>query len=162
MVEDYTLRTVTFDDVDNIAKIYNSNPTFLENHLGVSKVSTDFIRNEIREMKKIGFVSEIIINRQTRDILGFCDYKFGDCIYLSLLMIDGKLKGQGIGTQIYQFMEKRFTDQKACSIRIDVVDDYIGNVLGFWEKQGFISQEDIVIEWNRKKSNAKIMKKTII
>lgn len=46
-------------------------------------------------------------------------------------------------------------------MRIDVIDDYEGNVVGFWEKQGFILQDRIVLEWGGKKSSACVMKKIV-
>lgn len=157
--KDYAWKIATFDDVDDLVKIYNSNPTFLENHLGASKISRELILDELDEMKEMGFVSELLIHKETGNILGFCDYKPGDCIYLSLLMLDGKLKGKGAGREIYQYMEERFRCQKAGSVRIDVVDDYEGHVLGFWEKQGFVSRKEITLEWHGKKSRAKMMKR---
>lgn len=45
------------------------------------------------------------------------------------------------------------------SIRIDVVNDYQGNVVPFWKKQGFSEKETIMLEWRNKKSNAVVMRK---
>lgn len=120
------------------------------------EVSESFILNEIYEMKNVGFTSVIITNNQSGSVVGLCDYRLGDCVYLSLLMINGRLAGRGIGGKIYKYLESEFINQKAGSVRIDVVDDYEGNTIGFWEKQGFISQEKVILEWHGKKSNAQI------
>ena len=137
MFKKYSIKTVTNYDISRIVRIYNSNKMFLENHLAVSEISNDFIHNEIEEMKKIGFRSILIIDNEIHKAVGLCDYKIGECTYLSLLMVDGKMKRKGLGTQIYTYLEREFINQKAHSVRIDVVDDYEGNAAGFWIKQGF-------------------------
>ena len=159
-----TDRTFTATPVNAITlcQLYNSNRTFLQHHLGVSEVSEDFIRQELEGMAEMGFLSELILDKATEKVLGFCDYKPGDCTYLSLLMLDGALKGQGIGAEVYRYMEERFLAQGAQTIRIDVVDDYEDHVLGFWEKQGFVRQEEITLEWNGNKLRAQMMKKELI
>lgn len=93
MSEKYILKTATLNDVREITYIYNSNKTFLEHHLGVPMVSNKFILCEIKEMSENGFLSRLIIDKQTEDVVGLCDYKIEDCVYLSLLMLNGKLKG---------------------------------------------------------------------
>ena len=82
-----------------------------------------------------------------------------DKVYLSLLMIDGKQKRNGLGSRIYSQLEQLFQAEGADRIRIDVV--YEDNVVAFWEKQGFIPCEKIQLEWNGYKSNAIKMVKTI-
>lgn len=161
MLKEYLIRDITFKDVDSVVNLYNSNKIFLENHLGLPKVSDEFIHNEIEEMKNIGFSSIFIIDKETEEILGLCDYKLGESVYLSLLMLDGKLKGQGLGRAIYRYLENKFKNQKAKNVRIDVVDDYEENVVGFWEKQGFHFQERVSLQWGEKKSMACVMKKEI-
>ncbi len=51
--------------------------------------------------------------------------------------------------------------EKRASIRIDVVNDYPGNVVPFWERQGFVKNETITLEWGNKKSNAIVMRKRL-
>ena len=51
--------------------------------------------------------------------------------------------------------------EKRASIRIDVVNDYPGNVVPFWEKLGFAGNETITLEWGNKKSNAVVMRKSL-
>ena len=82
-------------------------------------------------------------------------------VYLSLLMIDFRLKGNGLGKTIYNQLEKMFKSNNVQSIRIDVVYDYEENALEFWKKQGFVPNEKIELEWNGYKSNAIKMHKII-
>lgn len=159
-MDNYIIDTVDQNDISKIIDIYNSNKTFLENHVGISKVSKDFIVNEIEEMNNIGFSSLVIKNNED-NIIGICDFKIGDEVYLSLLMIDANLKGNGLGRIIYNQLEKIFKTKNSKRIRIDVVYDYEENALGFWEKQGFVSSEEIQLEWNGYKSKAIKMYKNI-
>lgn len=159
-MDNYIIDTVDQNDISKIIDIYNSNKTFLENHVGISKVSKDFIVNEIEEMNNIGF-SSLVIKNNEGNIVGICDFKIGDEVYLSLLMIDANLKGNGLGRIIYNQLEKIFKTKNSKRIRIDVVYDYEENALGFWEKQGFVSSEEIQLEWNGYKSKAIKMYKNI-
>lgn len=159
-MDNYIIDTVDQNDISKIIDIYNSNKTFLENHVGISKVSKDFIVNEIEEMNNIGF-SSLVIKSNEGNIVGMCDFKIGDEVYLSLLIIDAKLKGNGLGRVIYNQLEKIFKTKNSKRIRIDVVYDYEENVLGFWEKQGFVPSEEIQLEWNGYKSKAIKMYKNI-
>ncbi|MEG1409938.1 MAG: GNAT family N-acetyltransferase [Terrisporobacter sp.] len=157
----YIIDKVNENDIDKIVDIYNSNEAFLKNHMGISRISQDFILNEIKEMRNAGFTSSII-KSNTGEIVGICDFKISyKEAYLSLLMIDSKLKGSGLGSKIYNYLEKSFKSKNINNIRIDVVYDYEENVLGFWEKQGFVSCEKIQLEWNKYKSKAIKMNKTI-
>ena len=148
----------TKNDIDKVLEIYNSNSDFLEKHLGASRVSKEFIANEMEEMKKIGFRSFVIKNSEGNTV-GICDFKIAEEVYLSLLMIDGKQKRNGLGSRIYSQLEQLFQAEGADRIRIDVV--YEDNVVAFWGKQGFIPCEKIQLEWNGHKSNAIKMVKTI-
>ena len=159
-MDNYIIDTVDQNDISKIIDIYNSNKTFLENHVGISKVSKDFIVNEIEEMNNIGF-SSLVIKNNEGNIVGICDFKIGDEVYLSLLMINAKLKGNGLGRVIYNQLEKLFKTKNSKRIRIDVVYDYEENALGFWEKQGFVPSEEIQLEWNGYKSKAIKMYKNI-
>lgn len=149
----------TKNDIDKILEIYNSNPDFLEKHLGTARVSKKFIANEMQEMKKIGFRSFVIKNSEGNTV-GICDFKIAEEVYLSLLMIDAKQKRNGLGSRIYSQLEQLFQSEGADRIRIDVVY-YEDNVVAFWKKQGFIPCEKIRLEWNGHQSNAIKMIKTI-
>lgn len=159
-MDNYKFDMITRNDVDKILDIYNSNTNFLENHMGITTVSKEFIVDEIEEMKNIGFNSLAIRNKEG-NIVGVCDFKMADEVYLSLLMIDATQKRNGLGSKIYNQLEQIFKAKDVNSVRIDVVYDYEDNVVGFWEKQGFIHCEKIQLEWNGCKSNAIKMCKTI-
>jgi len=159
-VDNYIIDEIDLNAINRILDIYNSNKSFLCNHLGVSSVSKEFILNEIEEMKKIGFNSSIIKDH-TGEVIGLCDFKISHEVYLSLLMIDYRLKGNGLGKTIYNQLEKMFKSNNVQSIRIDVVYDYEENALEFWKKQGFVPNEKIELEWNGYKSNAIKMHKII-
>lgn len=147
-------------NIEDIVGIYNSNKTFLENHMGITSVTREFIINEIKEMENIGF-SSLIIKNSKGNTIGVCDYKIEEEVYLSLLMIDAKLKRKGFGKTIYNQIEGIFKSKNSKRIRIDVVHEYEENVLGFWEKQGFVCDEKIQLEWSGHKSNAIRMYKSI-
>lgn len=156
----YTFHKMEENYVDAVVDIYNSNKTFLQNHMGISRVTKDFILKEIEEMKNHGFDS-LIIKNNPGEIVGVCDFKIEDEAYLSLLMIDDKHRGNGIGGRVYNQLEKIFKSKKVSSVRIDVVCDYEENVLRFWEKQGFVANEKINLYWNGYKLNAIKMYKSI-
>jgi ribosomal protein S18 acetylase RimI-like enzyme len=159
-MDNFIIDKIDKNGISRMVDIYNSNKTFLCSHMGISSVSKEFILNEIEDMKKVGFNSSIIKDNKGQ-IVGLCDFKISDEVYLSLLMIDDKLKGKGLGKIIYNKLEKMFKSKNAKRIRIDVVYDYKENVLGFWEKQGFITDEKIELEWHGYKSNAIKMYKII-
>jgi len=112
-------------------------------------------------MKKIGFGSTKIVDDFSGEIIGLCDFKLEDTVYLSLFMIDGKLQSKGLCGEIYRAFEQMFKRENAHFVRIDVVDNYSGNSLAFWKKQGFESQGRTELVWKGKLSEALIMKKTI-
>lgn len=159
-MDNYMIDKADLNDINRILDIYNSNQTFLQNHMGVSSVSREFILREMEEMKKVGYTSSVIKDNKGQ-IVGLCDFKIGDEVYLSLFMIDSRLKGHGLGKEIYHQLEQMFKSKNAKRIRIDVVYDYDQNVLGFWDKQGFVSSEKVELDWNGYKSNAFKMNKSI-
>lgn len=159
-MDNYKIDMITKNDINKILDIYNSNTSFLESHMGITNVSKEFIADEIEEMKNIGFNSLVIRNSEG-NIVGICDFKIAEEVYLSLLMIDSKQKRNGLGSRIYNQLEHIFKSEGANRVRIDVVYDYEDNVVVFWERQGFIHCEKIQLEWNGYKSNAIKMFKTI-
>lgn len=157
----YEIREATETDIKSIVRIYNSNAKFLVNHLGMESVDDKFILNEMQEMKMITFLSCVIIDLSTNMVIGVLDYKPDNTVYLSLLMIDSKHQKCGVGMSVYKQFEKNMHQLGKDSIRIDVVNDYIGNVVGFWKKQGFISKNEIKLSWGQKKSTAVVMIKSL-
>lgn len=160
-MSNYSFRKAEKKDIVSILKIYNSNTSFLKNHLGSAKVDERFIENELTEMEKMNFLSSVIVSNDTEQVIGVIDYKADDTVYLSLIMLDAELQRQGIGKKLYNQFEKEMKTIGKDKIRIDVVNDYNNNVIPFWEKQGFISQETIVLEWGNKKSPAIVMTKKL-
>lgn len=159
-MDKYIFSKVELNDIDKIVQIYNSNESFLMAHMGVSNISKEFISNEINEMKNVGFISPVIKDNKG-EIIGVCDFKIQEEAYLSLLMIHSKFKGNGLGKDIYNHLEREFRSNNVKGVRIDVVYDYEENVIRFWEKQGFVSKEKVELEWNGHKSNASKMYKSI-
>lgn len=53
-MDNYIIDMIIENDIDKILEIYNSNKSFLENHMGITIVSKDFIVDEIEKMKSIG------------------------------------------------------------------------------------------------------------
>lgn len=157
----YIRRASTEDDIDRIVEIYNSNEEFLINHLGTNKIDSAFIRENMDLMSSVGFFTDVIIDTNTGVIVGVADYKPDDTVYLSLFMIDSAYQGKGTGGRIFKAFEKELADQGKTDIRLDVVDNYIGNPVGFWEKQGFKVSKKTVMSWGNKKLDALVMTKSL-
>ena len=159
-MDNYIIEEVKENHIDKIVDIYNSNKKFLKSHMNISSVTSEFSMSEIKEMKDIGFTSTVVKDSRN-NVIGVCEFKVNKEVYLSLLMIDGNIKGKGIGHSIYNTLETTFKIKGANKIRIDVVNEYEGNVIGFWEKQGFILGDEIELQWNKKKLRAVKMYKEI-
>ena len=157
----YYFRKVTKNDIARIVEVYNSNKKFLVNHLGDESIDASFINNELAEMERINFLSYVIIDAQKEIIVGVIDYKPKTTVYLSLIIIDSQYQGLGIGALAYSAFEKEMLQLGKQAIRIDVVNDYNDNVVGFWEKQGFISRKQIKLSWGKKQSKALVMEKAL-
>jgi ribosomal protein S18 acetylase RimI-like enzyme len=161
MSENYSFIDITENDITEIVQIYNSNSVFLQNHLGLNCVTADFVISEMLEMRQIGFSATKIIDSVKGKIIGICDFKLGEEVYLSLLMVDGSMQGKGLGREIYFEFEQMVKARDGACVRIDVVDSYNGNAAGFWIKQGFEVQGRTELIWRGKKSEAQIMKKAL-
>ncbi len=148
-------------DISSALLIYNSNSDFLLHHLGKSAVEKEFILNEIKEMEEHGFCSNLLIDEN--EAIGIVDYKqqSDGYVYLSLLMLENSIQGNGKGTEAYKAFEEKVATGGANKIRIDVVDDYEANVLPFWEKQGFSAVGRDKLTWGEKTSSVVIMEKTL-
>lgn len=148
-------------DISSALSIYNSNGDFLPHHLAMPAVEKEFILNEIKEMEEHGFCSTLLIDRD--EVIEIVDYKqqSDGYVYLSLLMLENSIQGNGKGTEAYKTFEKKVIEDGAKKIRIDVVDDYEPNVLPFWEKQGFSAVGRDKLTWGEKTSSVVIMEKTL-
>ena len=156
----YIIRAVQENDYYKIAEIYNSNRTFLLHHLGMEAVTENFVAQEVSTMNKEGFHSCVIVNQESLVVEGVLDCKPNPEVYLSLLMLSADMQGKGEGSNIYLQFEREMIQDGKNSIRIDVVNDYQGNAMPFWKRQGFSEKENIMLEWG-KKSNAVVMKKNL-
>ncbi len=157
----YSIRTIKESDYKRVAEIYNSNHKFLLTHLGMELVDDNFICNEMLTMKDFGFLCCGIVGKDSQMLQGVLDYKFDEEVYLSLLMIDSKLQMKGVGSSIYSMFERDMIKKGGKSIRIDVVNDYQGNLVPFWKKFGFFEDGKTELVWGNKKSTALIMRKEL-
>ena len=148
-------------DTKRIVEIYNSNEAFISQHLGKAKIYEELIVCELKEMEKISFDSCKIVDKFSGEIVGLCDFKTNKTAYLSLFMLDSKIRGKGIGKEIYGILEQYFIENKCEKIRIDVVYNYPQNVVKFGEKCGFKIVEKIEMVWSGKKSLAYMMIKAL-
>ena len=158
----YDIRKATADDIKDIVAIYNSNEKFLIHHLGLRAIDDSFIRHEMSEMEALHFLSCVIVDAQTKTLIGVLDYKPDSTVYLSLVMLDARLHGRGIGTLVYHIFEDTMIKEGKKAIRIDVVNDYKNHAVEFWKKQGFAAQDTICLKWGSKQSNAVVMLKTLV
>lgn len=157
----YGMREAAPGDVDSIVEIYNSNQPFLVNHLGQDSVNRDFILSEQESMRALHFISCVITDESANKIVGVLDYKPDETVYLSLMMLDKQIQGGGAGRFIYDLFEKKMVDQRRREVRIDVVDTYRENSLGFWERQGFTAEENISVKWGEQEFSAIVMRKKL-
>ena len=148
-------------DIKKALEIYNSNAHFLKNHHGTSMVTVDFLRNELKEMKEHGFTSNfVMLDEEPVAIIDYMQRKDG-FVYLSMLMLEASKQSSGLGRRIYAFFENLVAKAGGKTIRIDVVDDYEGNVLPFWEKMGFVKIRYDRLTWGEKESGVCVMEKGV-
>lgn len=158
-MESFIIRKAAENDVDRIVEIYNSNTEFLKTHLGKNEVNASFIKQELVEMNRLDFASCVIEMKEK--IVGIMDYQDRDCVYLSLLMLDARERGQGLGRACYRQFESMMKARNRKCIHIDVVCENSGNLLPFWESVGFIQNGKSKLFWGEKESEAVVMKKII-
>jgi len=60
----------------------------------------------------------------------------------------------GIGKELYFGFEEFTRSHNSKRIRIDVVTDYDETSLGFWLKNGYIIEEEIILSWGEKMLSA--------
>ncbi|MBE5963009.1 MAG: GNAT family N-acetyltransferase [Lachnospiraceae bacterium] len=158
----YLIREATKDDVHSITNIYNSNIPFLLNHLGVPSVDESFVDHERNEMAEAGFVSGVIVEKETKNVIGVIDYKPDETVYLSLVMISSEYQNNGIGNIIYKQFEASMLALGSHTIRIDVVNDYDDHKVSYWSKHGFTPEKEIKLSWGQKQSSAVTMLKSLV
>jgi GNAT superfamily N-acetyltransferase len=144
---DFYINTIENNDIEEICEIYNSNEHFLLNHMNVNNVTSKWMLEEITCARKTGFKSCKIVDKASGKKIGIVDFKLGEETYLSLLMIHNDFRGKGIGKVFFINFEEYLKSLKSKSIRIDVVTDYDNSVFDFWGKNGFISFQDVKLNW---------------
>lgn len=147
------------EELRAILDIYNADPRFLLHHLGVEGISDTFLVREAATMDSLGFSSCVITEGESREILGVLDYRPGEEVYLSLLLLRPDLRGMGLGREIYTCFEAGMARIGAVSVRLDVVNGYEGHPVPFWLRLGFSEGEDIQLKWGEKRSPAVVMRK---
>ena len=108
------------------------------------------------------FSTTVIADAQTGAAVGFIDCRDSEPVYLSLFLLDAALQGKGLGTELYREFEEMQRRRGRKGIRIDVVDDYEGNLVPFWKRRGFEEGEEITLEWGGKASRARVMYRDLI
>lgn len=157
----YRIEKVQKEHYARLVEVYNSNRGFLEHHLGVTFVDEGFILREALTMQEAGFVSCVAVDLFRQEVEGLIEFRPGEEVYLSLLMLDRKICGRGEGRELYELFEEGVVKGGCNCVRIDVVDDYEDNVTGFWREMGFAAEEHIDLSWGEKKSRALVMRKTL-
>lgn len=157
--KDFYVDIINNKDSNEIVEIYNSNKEFLLAHMNLENVTEQWVLEEIESMKETGFYSCKIVEIPSGRIIGIIDFKIGEEIYLSLLMIHKDFKYRGYGRLILQAFEEYIKILKGKSIRIDVVINYDSSVLDFWIKNKFIKFEELELNWVGRTLPAVIMKK---
>lgn len=157
----YFIRELQAEDMRQVAAIYNSNRRFLRNHLGADAIDDIFIADEAAAMAEAGFLSCVIVNEDTQALVGVLDHRPGREAYLSLLMLTREAQGRGLGRGIYELYEAEMLSLGCEAIRIDVVCDYTGNLLPFWQGLGFSACGEVTLKWGGKQSRAAVMRKRI-
>lgn len=67
----FEIRRALPQDVQRITEIYNSNTEFLLHHLGRERVDRNFIAREMEEMRRVGFLSCVLVERESgRCVIG--------------------------------------------------------------------------------------------
>lgn len=149
--DDFSAERAQCHDVEEIATVYNSNPDFLNTHLGRSQISEKWVAAELAAMKEAGFDSYVIRTTSSALVMGVLDISLNiEESYLSLLMLHEGFRRQKLGYQLYSVIEEYVRSTGSRRIRIDVVKEDDGAVYSFWEQQGFMGVEQIDMTWGDK------------
>ena len=73
----FEIRRALPQDVQRITEIYNSNTEFLLHHLGRERVDRHFIAREMEEMRCVGFLSCVLVERESGRCVGVLDHGRG-------------------------------------------------------------------------------------
>lgn len=92
--------------------------------------------NEHKEMSEQGFSCCKVSGLKSNVIVGFVDFRADTETYLSLMMIDNKLRCGGIGKAVFGGFAEFVKGRNSQAIRIDVLAKDNEPVLKFWENCG--------------------------
>lgn len=70
----FEIRRALPQDVQRITEIYNSNTEFLLHHLGRERVDRHFIAREMEEMRCVGFLPCVLVERESGRCVGVLDH----------------------------------------------------------------------------------------
>jgi len=160
-VEDFYVKLIEVSDLNRILEIYNSNKDFLIKHMHKEEVTYDWIFEDFKFMKEVGFYSCKIVDKIDKNIVGLIEFNGKKNIYLSLLMIHGDYKSNGIGNLIYKGFERYALSLQRNRIDIDIVDNYSDMVYDFWVNKGFVRDSDTKLNWEDKVLLASRMNKKL-
>lgn len=158
-MKNLALRPAGPEDIGIITAIYNSNPEFLLDHLGVSRVREKFLREEMLEMQRQGFTTQLFTT-ESGQAVGLADYRPDQTAYLSLLMLDASIQGQGWGRRCYALLEQELLAQGCAQVRLDAAQGP-HSPAPFWEKLGFTPGKTIRLTWGGHTFPATVMHKDI-
>lgn len=148
-------------DLNNIVEVYNSNKSFLLSHMDKDKITYEWILEELESMRKVNFYSCKVVEKSSDRIIGIIDFKIGNEVYLSLLMLHNDYRNEGLGNLIYNALEEYVRLLNSKCIRIDVVTNYDNKILDFWIENGFSKLKNVELNWTGKRLPAVIMKKKL-
>lgn len=160
-VNGFRVEEVRNKDLNEIVEVYNSNENFLTSHMDKKEITGEWMIEELKSMKEIGFLCCKIVDMNSQKIVGVVDFKVDKETYLSLLMIHNNYKNKGLGRLIYNSLEEYVLSLKSDCIRIDVVTDYDDSVIEFWIKNRFVKFKDTILNWTGKELNSIVMKKNL-
>ncbi len=146
--EDLYVDDITESDISGVVQVYNSNTKFLTKHMRIDSITPRWVSDELESMRKVGFTSCKVTEKDTDKIVGIIDFQADVESYLSLLMVDSDYANRGFGKQIYKAFEEYIKSQGNRRIKLDVVTGYSDKVLNFWIGNGFHKSEEISLNWN--------------
>ena len=159
-MKNFIMKTITEKEYKIVRDIMNSNKRFLQENIGMESVDVEFVKKEALDKEENGFVSELIMEKDGT-VVGFCDYKMGTKMYLSLLMLQKEFQRIGIGSRFYQEFEEELQEKNVKFIRAEVAYSYEESATTFFEKMGFERKRPMEIIWNEHTSKVYVYEKKL-
>lgn len=163
LAQSNTLRLVEIEesDIDGITAIFNSNVSFLQAHLKLDSVTQEWVVTAQAQMHQQNFITAKLVEQSSEKMVGYCEYREGETAYLSLLIMDHDIQGRLFGLAAYELLERYLREKGSQAARIDVVYGYEGNAVEFWEKCGFVTMQDMTLDWAGNLLDAHVMVKLL-